>query len=355
MKRQKLLAILCVLTMLATLFAGCGSSGGQSSTAASPAAETGSAAQTQESLPQSSMPSNEVKPIVRVGALQGPTGLGLSSLMEKAEQKEAASIYNFTLAGAPDEISGKIISGELDIACVPTNLASVLYEKTQGGVSVISISTLGVLYVLQKNEEDAITGFADLSGKTIYTTGQGATQEYVLSYLLEQSGATDVTVEYKSEHAELATLVLEGQVEYALLPQPFVTTVTSKDEDVKIALDVTELWNTATGGKQLAMGCVIVRNDFLQTNQAAVDNFLREYTESVDFVNGNVEEGAALAGKFEIINEAVAKLAIPKCNIVCVTGEEMKNSVSAYLEILFAANPGSVGGSLPDEAFYYVP
>lgn len=345
--------------------------------------------------------------MVRVGALQGPTGLGLVELMEKTEQKQAGNIYEFTLAGAPDEISGKLVSGELDIASVPTNLAATLYAKTEGKVKIIGVNTLGVLYLLHKDPEaetdtettveaeeseeetdsgtesddestaetEAETGeeataadadeaaaeeeqgltFADLEGETIYSTGQGATQEYVLNYLLQQSGVSDVEIIYKSEHAELASLVVAGEAEYALLPQPFVTTVTGKDNSVSVAMDITKEWEAATDGKQLTMGCVVVRTEFLEKNQDAVDKFLEELAESVDYVNSNVAESAALAGKFEVIAEDVAAKAIPLCNIVCLTGQEMKDSVTPYLEVLAAADPKSVGGALPDEAFYYIP
>lgn len=297
----------------------------------------------------------EAKPMMRVGALQGPTGLGLVELMEKTERKETGNLYEFTLAGAPDEISGKIVSGELDIACVPTNLASVLYNKTEGKVRMAAVNTLGVLYVLQKNDEDTISGFADLEGAAIYSTGQGATQEYVLNYLLEANGVTDAEIVYKSEHAELAALMLGGDVEYALLPQPFVTSVTMKDDAVRVALDVTGEWEHATGGSKLTMGSVIVRTDFLEKNGAAVDRFLEELAGSVRYVNTHVDDAAALAGKYDVIAESVAREAIPQCNIVCMTGNEMRDSVSAYLQILFEADPKSVGGSLPDEAFYYIP
>lgn len=299
--------------------------------------------------------STDALPIIRVGALQGPTGLGLVELMEKNEKKEATNLYEFTLAGAPDELSGKIINGELDIACLPTNVASVLYAKTEGKVNLLAVNTLGVLYMLQKNDADVIGSIDDLSGETIYSTGQGATQEYVLDYLLTENGVEDAEVVYKSEHAELATLMIEGSAEYALLPQPFVTTVTSKDDTVDVALDITEEWETVTDGKQLTMGCVIVRTEFLEQNQAAVDTFLEELAQSVEFANTNVDEAAAYSGKFEVVNQEIAQKAIPECNIVCITGEEMQTSVSAYLEVLNNANPQSIGGALPDEAFYYLP
>lgn len=307
---------------------------------------------------------SEAKPMIRVGALLGPTGLGMAELMEKNEQRETGNIYEFTLAGAPDEITGKIISGELDIAAVPTNLAAALYEKTEKKVNIIGVNTLGVLYMLQNQsvgaedgdeEADLVESVADLKGKEILSSGQGATQEYVLNYLLQANDlipGEDVTITYLSEHAELATQMLEGRVELALLPQPFVTNVMTKDEEVKQVLDITDEWKTITG-TELAMGCIIVRSEFLEKNKQAVDLFLEEYAASAEYVNENVDEAAALSGKFEIIKEDVAKKALPQCNIVSMTGQEMKTAVSAYLDILYKADPKSVGGNLPDDEFYY--
>lgn len=347
MNFRKALALLCAAVLSASLMGGCaGSKNEDQGVTEGPPAATSTV---------SSMQAKEAKPMVRIGALQGPTGLGLVELMEKNEQKNAGNVYEFTLAGAPDEISGKLINGELDIACVPTNLAAALYSKTEGKVKLAAVNTLGVLYVLQKADADDVESFADLAGKTIHSTGQAATQEYVLNYLLEENDAADAEVVFNAEHAELASLMVAGQVDYALLPQPFVTTVTGKDETVKVALDVTAEWNRATGGKELTMGCVIVRNEFLEKNQAAVDRFLEELDESVDYVNASVDEAAALSGKFGVVAEDVAKKAIPDCNIVCLTGPEMKTSVAAYLDVLFEADAKSVGGSLPDDAFYYIP
>lgn len=297
----------------------------------------------------------ENAPVLHAGALKGPTSLGLAELMEKCKNSEADGHYEFTLAGAPDELSAKIVSGELDIACIPTNMASVLYERTEKQVVLLAVNTLGVLYLLQKNDADPIDGFDDLAGASIYSTGQGATQEYVLDYLLKQNGVDDAKVTYLSEHSELAAKMLEGGIEYALLPQPFVTTVTSKDASVRVALDITKEWEDATGGKQLTMGCTIVRREFLEQHPDAVETFLREMAQSAAFVNDNTEQAAVYAGEFDIVAEDIARQAIPQCNIVCITGEEMKDSVSSYLEILENANPQSVGGSLPDEAFYYIP
>lgn len=299
-----------------------------------------------------------VEPVVQktdfnIGALKGPTALGMLKLMEDAEAQETKHNYSFTLAGAPDEISGKLISGELDIAAVPANLAAVLYQKTEGKIKMLAVNTLGVLYVLEKG--DSIESIGDLAGKTIYATGLGSTPEYALNYILRAHNlepGVDVEVIYKSEHAEVATLMAEGKVDIAMLPQPFVTTVINKGI-ARVALDLTEEWQAvSTEGSNLVMGALAVRQSFYEENEAAIKEFLQEYEASVNFTNDNVEEAAALSGKFDVIAEAVAKTAIPACNIVYFDGEEMETMAQAFFEVLFAADPKSVGGALPDTEFY---
>ena len=325
-----------------------------SQTAASEAASSeASSSQAEESQSETGE-----KLTIQVAALKGPTALGMMDLMEKGEAGETANNYEFTLAGAPDELTGKIIQGELDIAAVPTNLAAVLYNKTQGQVQLAALNTLGVLYVVENG--DTIHSVADLKGKTIYATGKGSTPEYALNYFLAQNGlppGVDVTVEYKSEHAELATLLAAGEADIALLPQPFVTSVLTQNDQIRVALDLTEEWNKVSGGSVLTMGGVIVQKAFAQEHPEALQAFLEEYKASVDFVNdsANLEQAGALAEKYGIIAKAaMAQKAIPECNIVFIAGEEMKSQVAGFFQVLFEADPQSVGGQVPDEGIYYL-
>ena len=291
--------------------------------------------------------------VINIAGLKGPTSLGMLKLMEGDEADTTANDYEFTLAGAADEIVGKIVSGELDIAAVPTNLGATLYAKTQGGVQVAALNTLGVLYILENG--DSIQSIEDLAGKSMVATGQGSTPEYALNLILEKNGLADsVSVEYKAEHSEVPPMLLSGEASIALLPQPFVTSVLAQNENIRIALDVTEEWNKAVDGESdLTMGCVIVRKEFAENNKEALDAFLDEYKASVEFVNANPAEAAQLSEHFDIIKAAVAEKAIPECNIVFIEGDEMQKIASGCLQVLFEANPKSVGGAMPDEAFYY--
>ncbi|MGN0664306.1 MAG: ABC transporter substrate-binding protein [Negativibacillus sp.] len=289
---------------------------------------------------------------IQIAALKGPTALGMLNLMENDANGISVNDYEFTLAGAADEIVGKISSGELDIAAVPTNVGATLYNKTEGGVQLAALNTLGVLYILENG--DSIHSVEDLAGKTIVATGQGSTPEYALNMILEKNGLTDVTVEYKSEHSEVPPMLLNGEASVAMLPQPFVTSVLSQNENIRVALDVTEEWNKAVNGEsELTMGCVIVRKDFAEEQKEALDAFLDEYKASVDAVVADPAAAAALSEKYDIIKAAVAEKAIPECNIVFIEGNEMERIAGGCLQVLFDANPKSVGGSLPDEAFYY--
>ncbi len=290
---------------------------------------------------------------VNVYALKGPTGIGLVKVMNDND-----GTYDFSLVGAPDEVVAAIVSGEADIAAVPTNLAATLYNKTKGGVQLIALNTLGVLHVLTTDE--SIDSLDDLRGKTIWATGQGSTPEYVLDYILTAAGLKDeVTVEYKAEHAELATLAAAGQVDIVMLPEPHVTSVLNQNPAYRMALDVTELFEqlAAQQGDNavLSMGCVIVRKEYAEQNPDKLAAFMDAYAASVAFVNENVDEASQMVEAQGIIPKAaVAKKAIPNCHIVFVTGEEMKTQIAPFFQILFNANPKSVGGTLPADDFYFV-
>ncbi len=294
---------------------------------------------------------------IRIAALKGPTAMGMVQLIDNSMTDET-SLYTCSIYAAPDELTPLIIKGEVDIACIPANLAAVLYSKTEGAVETIGINTLGVLYIVENGTEN-VNSIADLKGKTIYASGQGSSPEYALKYLLTQNGIdpeTDVTIEWKSEHAECLTAITGEQGGIAMLPQPFVTTAMMKTEGIRVALDLTKEWDALNNGSAMLTGVTIARKEFIDAYPEALAQFLADYKASVDFVNSDTDAAAALIGKEEIniIPEGVAKKALPACNIVLITGNEMKDKLSGYLNVLFDADAKSVGGKLPDEDFYYV-
>ena len=298
--------------------------------------------------------STETPATVRVAALKGPTGMGLAYLEETSANENNVSPYELTLAAAADEITPSLIQGELDMACVPANLAAVLYQKTKGEIVNLGINTLGVLYIVELG--DSVQSMEDLKGQTIVAAGKGSTPEYALRYLLAQNGIDpeqDVTIDWKSEHSECVSALASGAATIALLPQPFVTVAGNKLTDLRIALDLTQEWDALENDSALLTGVVVARKAFVEEYPAVVERFLTDYATSVEQVNDNPAEAAVVIGEMGIVDAAVAEKAIPYCNIVCITGEEMKDKLSGYLEVLLEANPQSVGGQLPGDDFYF--
>lgn len=286
--------------------------------------------------------------VMKIGALKGPTAMGMAQLLDDEN-------YEFSIVASPDEIVPMIVQGQVDIAAVPSNLASVLYQKTDKNISVLAVNTLGVLYLVENG--DSIQSVEDLKGKTIYASGKGATPEYALTSVLEANGLDpekDVTIEYKSEHAEVVAALAEDQTAVGLLPQPFVTTALMKNENLRVALDLNDLWESSvTDGSKLVTGVLVARNDYLKEHEADVDAFMDAYKNSVEFVNSDTEAAAEIIGNHDIISAEVAVKAIPQCSIVFMEGDEMQTILSGYLNTLNEQNPEIIGGQLPDEDFYY--
>lgn len=285
---------------------------------------------------------------IRIAALKGPTGMGMVKLADKQNYPN----YTVSIEASPDALNPRIISGEVDVAAVPVNLASVLYNKLDGDISVLAVSTLGVLYVVEAGSE--VNSVADLAGKTVYATGQGATPEYILNYLLDKNGvAGSVEVNYVGEHAALATMLADGSAEIGMLPEPNVTSTLAGNDNLRIALNLTEEWNKVCS-TELVQGVVIARKSFVNEHPEAIEQFLREYEKSSAFVNENIDEAAKLIVDAGILgNVEIAKKAIPNCNISFSKGEAMHKAVEGMLTVLFEANPKSIGGKLPDKDFYY--
>ena len=298
-----------------------------------------------------------------VAALKGPTGIGMVKLMQDPDAGTTTNKYSFQVFDSPDNVVAAVsnVDNPVQVAAVPVNVAASLYNKTNGKIQVAAINTLGTLFLLENG--DSIQSVADLKGKTIYVSGQGATPEYVLDYILTSNGIdpyTDVDLQYVADHATLATMMVAGEADIALLPQPNVTTVLTQAQDVRIALDLTKVWDDTNkvNGKegQLSMGCIIVNKEFAEQNKAAFNKFLDEYKTSVEYVTNetNLDAAAQLCETYGIIPKAaVAKKAIPDCNITYIEGAEMKQNMQQNLQILFDANPKSIGGTMPDDAFYY--
>lgn len=371
MKKNRVAGVFAAVLLAAGSIAGCGSTNQSAQSAdtvaAAADAETTEAAQEAETeaaaesateaattaATEASTEENTDDVTVCVGALKGPTAMGLVNLMSESDAGTSEGKYEFTIEAAPDAITPLVASGDLDIALVPGNLASVLYHKTNNGVSVIDINTECVLYCV--TGDDAIDSFDDLDGKTIVTTGQGATPEYAIRYLLDAYGIT-ADLDFHSEATEIASILAQDSSTIAILPQPFATAATIQNTDVHEAFSLNDSWNDIADGKSsMVQGVTIVNNDFLKAHPEAVRTFLREQAASVEKADSDVSGTAELVAKYGIVEKAaVAEKALPKCAIVCVTGEEMKTKLSGFLDILAGFDASSVGGSVPGDDFYYL-
>ena len=350
---KRLFSMVLVLALALSL-AACGG--------AAPAASAPAESAPASSAPAESVPASEPAEVpagdytARIGGLKGPTTLGMLKVMQDAKAGTASGSWEMQMVGSPSEIIPMISKGELDMAAVPSNMASVLYNQTEGQVQVAAINTLGVLYVVTTGDD--IQSVADLAGKTIYLTGKGASPEYMVRHILMENGLDpdkDVTLEFKSEATEALAAVqaAEGPVT-AILPQPFVTAAQMQVEGLTVALDLTEEWDKVTPESAMLTGVLVVRTEFAEQNPDAVKAFLADYKASIEYVNANVEEAAQWAAEVGVVPKApIAAKAIPACNIVYQDGAEMKQNMSGYLQVLFDQEPKAVGGAMPADDFYY--
>ena len=349
---KKLTSMLLALALVLSL-AACG--GAASSSVASSAASS-------EAVPEAASEaasSEEVKELsttdaLRIAGLKGPTTMGLVNLLSMEEDGTASMDYDLQLYGAADEIVPLLMKGELDMAAIPANLAATLYQKTNGGIQAVAVNTLGVLYVVEQG--DTVQSMADLKGRTILSTGKGTTPEYVLRYLLNANGIDpdkDVTIEYYSEATEVTAQMATTEDAIAVLPQPYVTAAGLQDETLRVALNLTEEWNKVAD-TQLITGVTVVRKEYAEEHPDVVAAFLTDYAKSVEAANTDLDGTAALCEEQGVVAKAaIAKKALPNCNIVCLTGDELKADASAYLQVLFDADPAAVGGALPGDDFYW--
>ena len=348
---KKIVSLLLALTMALGL-AACG--GAASSSVASSAAASSEAVSEAASSEETVSEPLSATEALRIAGLKGPTTMGLVNLLSMESDGTASMDYDLQLYGAADEIVPLLMKGELDMAAIPANLAATLYQKTSGGIEAVAVNTLGVLYVVEKG--DTVQSMADLKGRTILSTGKGTTPEYVLRYLLTQNGIDpdkDVTIEYYSEATEVTAQMANTEDAIAVLPQPYVTAAGLQDDTLRVALDLTEEWNKVAD-TQLITGVTVVRKEYAEEHPDVVAAFLTDYAKSVEAANTDLDGTATLCEEQGVVAKAaIAKKALPNCNIVCLTGDELKTNASAYLQVLFDADPKAVGGAMPGDDFYW--
>ena len=347
---KKILSLLLAFSLALSL-AACGGSASSAASSAAVSEVASSAAASEEEETAAPLSATEQ---LRIAGLKGPTTMGLVNLLSMEQAGTAAMDYDLQLYGAADEIVPLLIKGELDMAAIPANLAATLYQKTSGGIQAVAVNTLGVLYVVEQG--DTVHSMADLKGRTILSTGKGTTPEYVLRYLLTANGLDpdkDVDIQYYSEATEVTAQMAATQDAIAVLPQPYVTAAGLKDDTLRVALDLTAEWDKVAD-TQLITGVTVVRKAYAEEHPDVVAAFLADYAQSVNAANTDLDGTAALCEEQGVVAKAaIAKKALPNCNIVCLTGEELKADVSGYLQVLYDADPAAVGGTLPGEDFYW--
>ena len=347
MKRSKILALGLALALTAGLLAGC--TGGSGSQSPSP---TPSQTVTPTPTPSETAPAE--KQTVNLAVLKGPSGVGAAKLLADSDAGETANDYAYSIMADNTEIVAGLSGGSLDIAAVTSNVAANLYNKTNGGIQIAAVSGLGVLYILENG--NTVQSMADLKGQTLYATGQGANPEYVLNYLLTENGVdpAEVDIQWKTAD-EVSALMVSGEARLCMMPVPAATAIQMSNPDVREALDLSAEWDGLNNGSHLTMTCIAVRTAFAQEHPEAVENFLADYAASVEYVKGDPAAASELVAQYGITPKAkIAELAIPKCSLVCITGKvDMADAIQGYFEVLSAANPDALGGSIPDDGFYF--
>ena len=347
-RMKKLTSVLLALALALSLAACGGAASGTTASSAASGEAVSEAASSEEAKELSTTDA------LRIAGLKGPTTMGLVNLLSMEEDGAASMDYDLQLYGAADEIVPLLMKGELDMAAIPANLAATLYQKTNGGIQAVAVNTLGVLYVVEQG--DTVHSMADLKGRTILSTGKGTTPEYVLRYLLTANGLDpdkDVDIQYYSEATEVTAQMASTQDAIAVLPQPYVTAAGLKGDTLRVALDLTAEWDKVAD-TQLITGVTVVRKAYAEEHPDVVATFLADYAQSVNAANTNLDGTAALCEEQGVVAKAaIARKALPNCNIVCLTGEELKADVSGYLQVLYDADPAAVGGTLPGEDFYW--
>lgn len=350
--KKKLYSLITIFIMAMLVLTACGKAKpSENKSSSEKATENVAVENTKEDKKENS--ETKEKQIINLGSLKGPTSLGLVKLFDESDNNASENSYNYKIYNSPDEVVSAIVKGELDMAAVPANLAAVLYQKTEGKIKVLNINTLGVLYIASKQDIKSIN---DLKGKTIITSGKGASPEFALRYILKESGIDpdkDLTIEYKAEHTEVVAALAADENSIVMLPEPFLTVAKTKVQGLKTNLSLTELWDNLNNNSKLVTGVMIAKADFIKDHEDAVEEFMEEYEESIEYTNENVSDAAKLSEKYDIVKGPIAEKAIPSCNICFISGDEMKTVLSGYLQTLYDQEPKAVGGKLPDENFYF--
>ena len=297
---------------------------------------------------------------VRVGLIMGPPSMGLSQFLVAAQQGKTTNDFDFTINGVDYVgLSAAFNQGEYDICTLPSNIGPILFNnhELKNEYKVISVNNLGVLYVITTDE--TVKTMDDLTGRTVYSYGEGGTPEYTIDALLKKTGRKDsFNLEFKSSPFEVLNLLQQEKNCVAILPQPFVSLSKIMVDVLYTPIDITDEWNKAFAdtGSQAVTTTTIVNKKFLEEHEQAVIEYLERAAMSVEWSLNNMSSAASLQEELgTFMNNAVALDAMPQISMVSLTGTTMRTAMSGFIEELYKANPDSIGGSIPGDDFYYLP
>lgn len=275
------------------------------------------------------------------------------SLTHARATKEDACVITFS--NSVDEITSLIKSGKADIAALPLNTAAQLYNKTNGGIKIMSITALNSLYLVEKG--DIIKKLSDFKGKTVVTSGKGTVFDYYLLYVLKESGIdpeTDITIRYLDTYDDVvADAKGENSSGLCVVPCNYACEILYAEKGYDTVESFTNILKLKTE-MVFAAECLAVRTEYLEAHPDLVEEFLDFADMSATFITSSARAGLYLIDAKLFADEEKALANVFNCNPVCIQGDELVTLASENLKFLYELDPDSVGGALPDENIYYV-
>jgi NitT/TauT family transport system substrate-binding protein len=288
-----------------------------------------------------------------VGALKGPSGIGMARLFEAPPVPSDGSAVKVVAVPSADLMIAKLASGEYDAGVLPINAAAKLYSA---GVPLRLAAIVGDGMVSFLTSDASIAALADLAGKRVSVAGQAATPDFVLRKLLKGVGLdpdADLKLDYALPYPEAAAALAGGKISVALLPEPFATMALAANPALRSPIDIAALWTAQTGQKSYPMTAFVVSSKLVAERPAALQSILRAYADSIAWVVAKPIEAGALVERLDLgLKAAVASKAIPRSAFVFESARKARPAVERILGVFLELSPASVGGKLPDDGFY---
>lgn len=304
-------------------------------------------------LPKDTRIENDVA--IRIGVLRGPNGMGMSYLMEENSLDAYETSYQISFLASADKLATRFTRGDLEFATLPTTVAANLYKETNGEIQLLGVNMLGGFYLVENGT--SIQTISDLKNLELSSSSRPATAQYVLEHLLEANAIEEneqPKVNYVVDNLKLSSAIVSGEIDIAMLPEPFLSTLLQRNKGLRVALDLSEEWQDVYGDSILPMGCLVVNKEFALKNPESIARFIQHYKTSVEYVNKNQKEAGLLIEKHKLLNNArQATNSIDRSQITWIDASEVQEDVLKYLEIFLESDKNIIGGEVPDEEFFY--